>query len=422
MKKLFVFLLAFAMILGFAGCKPKEPTVEKQTVVIWHTYTEDQTATLERIASEFNALHEGEIEVIVQAQEYSGFTNKVYESVANGVGPDMIFHYASTAATYVGDTEEETMVVDFDKYLSQDFSKLVAPGIYAEMTDFKDGKLHVLPMVTTGPIYIYNAKLFEQYGVEPPKTWKQVFELSKTIWEKSGHTVVGFAMDSLTDLFTTIIMQHDLGYYNEDKTSVLFCDGEELAFVLEQFKTAVQEGYFQLAPQSGDYNSSDMNALTLASYVGSSAGLPYLSYEGIAATSLPQGLDEGMLQTNWVPAWNRGVIVFKSNEAREAAAVKFAEYFLNEENNAAWAKTMSAFSPYFATQQNADYQATVAANIALTALAGQINYAGVLPNTSGAAAIRTALEELVKTTAAGTVSIEEGLAICKAACEAALSE
>ena len=83
---------------------------------------------------------------------------------------------------------------------------------------------------------------------------------------------------------------------------------------------------------------------------------------------------------------------------------------------------MSAFSPYFATQENADYQATVAGNIALSALAGQINYAGVLPNTSGAAAIRTALEELVKTTAAGTVSIEEGLSICKAACEAALSE
>ncbi len=422
MKKLFVILLAFAMLLGFAGCKPEEPKVEKQTVVIWHTYTEDQTATLERIAADFNALHEGEIEVVVQAQEYSGFLNKVYESVANGVGPDIIFNYASTAAAYVGATEEETLVVDFDKYLSQDFSKLVAPGIYAEMTDFKDGKLHVLPMVTTGPIFIYNEKLFEQYGVEVPTTWKEVFIVSKTIWEKSNHTVVGFAVDSLTDFFTTLIMQHGLGYYNEDKTSVLFCDGEKMGFLLEQFKIAVQEGYFQLAPQSGDYNSSDMNALTLASYVGSSAGLPYLSYDGIAATSLPREMDEGMGVMDWAPAWNRGVIVFKSNEAKEAAAVKFAEFFLNEENNAAWAKTMSAFSPYFATQQNADYQATVAGNLALTALAGQINYAGVLPNTNGAAAIRTALEELIKTTAAGTVSIEEGLAICKAACEAALSE
>ncbi len=170
MKKLLVLLLTVLMILGFAGCGPKEPEKEKITVVIWHTYTDDQKVTLERIASEFTALNEGEIEVIVQAQEYSGFTNKVYESIANGVGPDIIFNYASTAATYVGPTEEETKVVDFDKYLSQDFSKLVAPGIYAEMTDFADGKLHVLPMVTTGPIYIYNEKLFEQYGVEPPKT------------------------------------------------------------------------------------------------------------------------------------------------------------------------------------------------------------------------------------------------------------
>ena len=150
MKKLLVLLLAVFMVLGFAGCKPTEPPVETTKVVIWHTYTDDQKVTLERIASEFNALNEGEIEVIVQAQEYSGFLNKVYESVANGVGPDIIFNYASTAATYVGATEEETLVVDFNKYLSQDFSKLVAPGIYAEMTDFKDGKLHCLPMVTTG--------------------------------------------------------------------------------------------------------------------------------------------------------------------------------------------------------------------------------------------------------------------------------
>ncbi|MGI6608378.1 MAG: ABC transporter substrate-binding protein [Erysipelotrichaceae bacterium] len=421
MKKLFVFLLTVAMILGFAGCKPTEPPFEGETVTIWHTYTDDQKDTLERIAAEFTALHEGEIRVVVQAQEYSGFLNKVYESVANGVGPDIIFNYASTAATYVGSTEEETLVVDFDKYLSQDFSKLVAPGIYAEMTDFTDGKLHVLPMVTTGPVYFYNEKIFEQYGVEVPKTWKEVFITSKTIWDKSGHTVVGFAVDSLTDLFTTIIMQHDLGYYNEDKTSVLFCN-EKLGFVLQQFKDGVNEGYFQLSPQSGDYNSSDMNALTLASYVGSIAGLPYLEYEGIAAIPLPREMDYGMGVVDWAPAWNRGVIVFKSNEAQEAAAVKFAEYFLNEENNAAWAKTMNAFSPYFATQNNPDYQAIVADNLALTALAGQINYSGVLPNTKGAAAIRTALEELIKTTAAGTVSIEEGLKICKAACEAALAE
>ncbi|MGI6608377.1 MAG: ABC transporter substrate-binding protein [Erysipelotrichaceae bacterium] len=421
MKKLFVLLLTFAMILCFAGCKPTEPVFEGETITIWHTYTDDRKDTLERIVAEFTALHEGEIQIIVQIQENSGFLNKVYESVTNGVGPDIIFDYASTATLYVGNNEEKTMIIDFNKYLSRDFSKLVDPGIYAEMTDFPDGKLHILPIVTTGPVFFYNKKIFEQYEVKVPKTWKEVFMASITIWEKSNHTVVGFAVDSVTDFFTTIIMQHDLGYYNEDKTSVLFCN-EKLGFVLQQFKEAIDDGYFQLNPQSGNNNSSDMNALTLASYMGLCSDFPYLKFEGVAVTPLPQELDVGMGVTNWAPASNQGLIVFKSNEAQEAAAVKFAEYFLKPENNAVWAKIMNAFPPYLATQASVDYQKELCKNPALASMSRQGTISAVLPNIKGAAAVREALEELITTTVTGTVSIKNGLAICKAACEAALAE
>ena len=417
MKRLFILLLIVALILGFSGCKPSEPPFEVETVVIWHTYTNNQKDNLERIVAEFNVLHEGEIEVIVQTQEYSGFLNKVNESVDNGVGPDIIFDYASTVTTYIGSTEEETKVIDFNKYLSQDFSKLVSEAVYAEMTDFVDGKLHILPIVTTGPVYFYNEKIFKQYEVEVPKTWEEVFTAAKTIWGKSNHTVVGFAVDSLTDLITTMIMQNDLGYYNEDKTSVLFCN-ENLAFFLETYKKTVQEGCFQLKSD----NSSDMNALTLASYIGSSSNFSSLTFEGVGVKPLPQEIDVGMAVTNWAPAWNLGVIVFKSNEAQEAAAVKFAEYFLKPENNALWAITMNGFPPYFATQSSVEYQRELGKNPILAVMARQGTVSGVLPNIKGAIAVREAFEELINTTVAGTVSIKEGFKICKAACEAALAE
>ncbi len=99
-----------------------------------------------------------------------------------------------------------------------------------------------------------------------------------------------------------------------------------------------------------------MNALTLASYIGSSSNFSSLTFEGVGVKPLPQEIDVGMAVTNWAPAWNLGVIVFKSNEAQEAAAVKFAEYFLKPENNAFMGNNNEWFSTIFCNQGSVEYQ------------------------------------------------------------------
>ena len=106
MKKILVVLLTVFMAFSMVGCTEKKPK-EKQTVTIWHTYTEAQKEYLEKAASDFNAAHEGEIEVVVESQEYKGFSDTVYNAVMNGNGPDIIFHYASEAALYVEDETEK---------------------------------------------------------------------------------------------------------------------------------------------------------------------------------------------------------------------------------------------------------------------------------------------------------------------------
>ena len=73
MKKILVVLLTVFMAFSMVGCTEKKPK-EKQTVTIWHTYTEAQKEYLEKAASDFNAAHEGEIEVVVESQEYKGFS------------------------------------------------------------------------------------------------------------------------------------------------------------------------------------------------------------------------------------------------------------------------------------------------------------------------------------------------------------
>ena len=397
MKKLLKIALVALLAFGMFACGDTGPT-EKQTVVWWHTFTDDQKDTLEAIIAEFNAANEGKIEVIAEAQEYSGFTQKVMNAVAEGVGPDIIFNYASEAANYV----EDGKVVDFGKYMKGDYSKLVSAGIYAESTGFSDGKLHVIPGATTGPIFFYNKTIYDKYNLTAPKTWAELASNSKIVYEGEG--IVGFTADSFPDMFQAIMMQNGIPYIDVANKKVGF-NTPEMKEWLEWFAAGVKEGYFQLAPQTGNYNSEDISALRLVSYIGSSAGLPYLNlpegYE-IATAPLPQSGTE----TNWAPAWNRGAILFTSNPNREKAAVKFIEFFINETNNTKWAISMSAFSPYYATQENEDYKAYVAGNIALIALGEQINYSGVLPTPAGSGPIRDILDALVKKVATGTDTTE----------------
>ena len=104
----FVALMAAAVML-FAFCASANAATQ---VTIWHTFTDAQQAALEKFAADFNA-SQSDYEVVVESQAYSGFLDTVYNAVANGVGPNMIINYASTAADYVKDG----LVVDLSKYV-----------------------------------------------------------------------------------------------------------------------------------------------------------------------------------------------------------------------------------------------------------------------------------------------------------------
>ena len=80
------------------GCNKKDEGIGR--VEIWHTYNGAQAEFLEKMASEFNASQE-DYEVVVLAQDYSGFNDTVYNAVANGIGPSIIFNFASTAVDYI---------------------------------------------------------------------------------------------------------------------------------------------------------------------------------------------------------------------------------------------------------------------------------------------------------------------------------
>ena len=152
------------------------------------------------------ALYMGDYEVVVESQAYSGFLDTVYNAVANGVGPNMIINYASTAADYVKDG----LVVDLSKYVFDeeigmaDVYNSLPESIKAETVGFSDGGMYALPAVTTGPIFFINKTIYDELGLTAPTTWEELAENSKKIYEAKG--VAGFAADSLTDMMQALMM------------------------------------------------------------------------------------------------------------------------------------------------------------------------------------------------------------------------
>ena len=173
---------------------------------------------------------------------------------------------------------------------------------------------------------------------------------------------------------------------------LLFNDEETVKWI-EWWAEGVKEGYFQIAPTTGDYNSSDLNNGAIASYIGSCAGLPFLDLSNIGGevgvVRMPY-IDENHRQTT---VSNRSIIGFKKSETEDAAVAKFAEYFITRDGE--WAEELSAYSPYFTIQESDAYKASVAENIALKAVGEQINDSVTIPAVTGSVTIRDELKKVM---------------------------
>ncbi|MBE6113568.1 MAG: extracellular solute-binding protein [Erysipelotrichaceae bacterium] len=422
MKKLMKLILSLAMIAAVAGCSNNKTSGDENvTISVWHTFTEGQQELLETIADEFEAANEGIIVEVTNTGSASEFQAKVTDSVINGVGPNLIFEYASYAKSF--DIEGADYLLSFEDYWDFDYkSTLTSEGLYAEGTNFSDGKLHVAPVYTAGAVLFCNKALYDEAGVAIPTTWDEVKTSSKAIYEKTG--AVGLSLDSLTDIAQLIIYQsHEGKIVDLEKNEVAFNDAETIKW-LERWAEGVHEGYFQVAAQGADgYNSSDINNGLIASYIGSSAGIPYVNLDNIGGELVCARVP--MISSadyeNAGIIWTRGAIGFKDeDETVNQATADFVEYFISQ--NGRWVVELNANTPYKAVAESADYQAHVASDKALTALADQIPTSFVAPVFTGVTEMRNELSALMKGAAASDYDPKTALETCANNINAAMNQ
>lgn len=393
------------------------PSSQPVEVVVWHTFSDHQLEAFQAIVDDYNA-SQSEVKVVSQTQAWDDFDEKLMQAVRNGTGPDIALDYAATVANYLSDG----FVTNLTPYITdpeigiEGFQEKVAPGIYREATQFDEaGSIYIMPVVTTGTVFYYNKTMYDELGLSAPATWDELVSNCEKIKAEKG--AMGFGFDNLVDGAQILLMQSGIQYYDKSSNTVDI-NAPAAVETYDWFAQQISAGLFKLQPDG--YFESEFAAGDIAGYVTSVASAPYVedavagNFE-IGVAAIPQG------DTAWAPAWNRGAIVFNSDEATQRAAYLFLKYFTGEEVNAQWCVDFGALSAYPAVNESAKMQELLADDAALTALSAGLEDVGYIPAFNGSNTVREEISKALQETATGLKTAQQALQDSADICNAELA-
>ncbi|MCQ0971197.1 sn-glycerol-3-phosphate ABC transporter substrate-binding protein UgpB [Paracoccus sp. TK19116] len=238
------------------------------------------------------------------------------------------------------------------------------PQVVGYYTD-TDGNMLSMPFNSSTPIFYYNKNVFEAAGLDPeqpPETWAQVEEFSKTIMD-SGAATCGFTSDWISWIQTeNLSAWHNQPIGTEENgfggPSVrLTVNGPVQVKHWENLKRWADEGIFKYGGPVGGDNARPMFytqecAMVMASSASRAGILANAQEFEVGFGMLPYYDDvEGAPQNSIIGGATLWVLSGKSDE-EYAGAAKFFEYLSSPEVQADWA----SFSGYLPITQAAGDQ------------------------------------------------------------------
>jgi multiple sugar transport system substrate-binding protein len=402
-----------------AGGRRSGGTQERRVqVVLWHTYSDHHTQALDRIIGDFNTSQD-RFTVVVQPQPLTDYYSKLMQAVRNGTGPDFASLFPSEAVNYIPDG----LLVNYSSYLDDpaigipDFKERISPGLYAELTQWDEGAVYLLPALTTGEVFFYNKTLYDELGLKVPATWKELEENSRVIYRQKG--IPGFGSDSVIDTYQGLIIQNGAEYINPRSRTVGFNNNVGLE-QLTWFAGCVQEGIFRLVGED-QYFSNPFGSGVVGSYIGSSAGVEFVraavadKFE-VGCAPIPQTAGG----KPYISSYGGGYAIFKSTEAKHRGAYEFLKYLTRPDVLVPWTMAFGGVPVYRDAINTPQFQAYQRENIAVKALADEVGLIGFLPSVRGSSSVRQHIDRMIQSASTGRQTPRQALEECTAASNADL--
>ena len=403
-KRFIITLLVVLLVVSLTGCGGDKPQTDgKVNIVMWHTLADQHEEALLKIIDGFNASQDKYV-MVAEQQPYSEIDAKLMQSTRNGTGPDISSLWPTDAAQYIKDG----LLVDFSQFINdptigiENFKERLSLGLYEEITQWGSEQVYLFPISGTGEVLFYNKTLFDELGLEAPKTWSDVEAYSKTIYEKKG--IPGFGTDSAVDTYLCLIRQAGSSYIDGEK-AVINMDRNIAINKLNWFADGVKDGYFRLVGEDM-YFSNPFGSGAVASYIGSSAGVSYVfaavgdAFE-VGCVPIPQ---EGV--EKYISSWGSGYAGFSKDEEKAKGVFEYLKYSIQQDVLLEWAEQFGSVPYYLDLLETDRFQAFAQTNIAIKALAEEMAYGGYLPSVVGTAVVRIRMDEMIQNVAMGNATAE----------------
>ncbi len=327
-------------------------------ITLWTTDTqEDRIKTIQLIADTFGALNDHTVTVVPMNE--ADFATQLIKAQNVGSTPDLL-HYGAELAGNFG--EEGVLDVKANTDVINDMGE---DSFYQGALDIMknpEGEYNAVPLYGWVQGLWYRADLFEQEGLNPPKTWNDILTAAKHFTDKDTG-FYGIFMPSKLDqfadqVFTQIALSAGASMFDKDGNVVF--NSPEMVESLKFFKELAQYGppgqhtwrardyYLQNKMAMFFYSTFILDDIALAEAAANS--LTSENFDDLKGAQFDEKLVEKTRMSPLIAANDSqkpasygqvtGLSIVKQDDPETIKAVQdLIKFFQEEENLVAWAHT-----------------------------------------------------------------------------------
>ncbi len=358
MKRQISVFLAITILLTsllFASCSTTEPVSDEPIVItLWHYYNGSTKDNFDALVLDFNETKGNELGIIVDAYAYSSVPELAEAVLASGQGevgapelPDIFASYSDNAYQL----DSLGVIANLTPYFTEEELSLYRSEFLEEGRFDSEGNLKIIPVAKSSEIlYINHTDLLPflqdtSADINMMSTWEGLSAIAEQYYNYTDDKTTApndgkalFGVDSTENYFIITSKQLGEDIYMTDSGELGFNVSEEYAKkIWDYLYTPYLKGHYAAY---GRFRSDDIKSGDLISYVGSTASTFYFpkqvekdkdSAYDIECITMPYPYFEGGEKI--VVQQGAGMLVSKSDETREDAAVEFLKWFTLPENN-----------------------------------------------------------------------------------------
>jgi putative chitobiose transport system substrate-binding protein len=315
------------------GCQPASPPPSGQEIEFWTMQLQPQfTNYFTELISQFEAENPG-VKVRWVDVPWEAMESKILTAVSAKTAPDVV----NLNPGFASQLAARNAWLDLNSKISPETQQQYLPKIWQAST--LDGKSFGLPWYLTARVTIYNQELFQQAGIQqPPKTYGELKEIAGQIKQKTGKYAffVTFSPGDSGEVLESLVQ---MGVQLVDEEGKAAFDTPEGIAAFQYWVDLYQQGL--LPPEvltQGHRHAIELYQAGETALL--SSGAEFLKTIANNAPSVAKASAAAPQITGQTGKINVAVmnLVIPRDTDKPEAAVKFALFVTNTDNQLAFAK------------------------------------------------------------------------------------